>query len=282
MGVPTLNYDAYRRLFPAAGRALALHEDLRKLLHHTRDLPALPSLDVVAIEDAWQSGQPIVGRLRLGPSAEPLRQILRQVAQVMRQHLPQVGGLEVLGDTQRISDSQLLDMANDVASGDPSAMEAAAKVTGAHATGVAFALSLGVSVFYHAVRRHLPTELDFSTWQRQTCPVCAGAPAIAKITSAGQREAFCHRCSTQWPLPTDICGICGARDARSRLRLEMPGDQARRAEVCRSCRQVTKVVDEGILGADCDLYFEDVIMLPLDDMAREATARLEEPALSVR
>lgn len=282
MGVPTLTYDSYCRLFPAAGRALALHEALRRLMRDEQHLPTLPHVDVAAVEAAWLSGRPVVGRVSLGPSAAALRQILRRVADVMRQHLPQVGGLDVLVDPQRINDHQLLSLANDVITGDPAAMQAVGSVPGAHATGTAFALVTAVSAFYQAVRRHLPSDVDFGQWQRQTCPVCAGAPAIAKITSAGQRVAYCHRCSTHWPLPGDLCGICGARDARSRLRIDLPGDPARRAEICRSCRQVTKVVDEGLLGAEADLYFEDVIMLPLDELAREAASHLEEPVLSLR
>jgi formate dehydrogenase maturation protein FdhE len=282
MGVPTLTYDAYRRLYPASARALALHEELRHVLRDTKDLPTPPTLGVVAVEEAWLSGRPIVGSLSMGPSAGPLRQILARVTQVLRRHLPQVGGLEVLGDTQRVNDTQLLDLANAVATGDAEAMQTAAGTTGAHPTGVSFATSLAVSVFYHAVHRHLPRDLDFGLWQRQTCPVCAGAPAVAKITAGGQRVAFCHRCSASWSLPADLCGICGQRDARSRVRVDMPGDAARWAEVCRPCRQVTKVVDEGLLGATCDLYFEDVIMLPLDDLARDAASRLEEPVLSLR
>jgi hypothetical protein len=282
MGVPTLTYDSYRRLFPAAVRALALHEELRRLMQDTQDLPRLPELDVAAIEEAWLSGRPIVGRVSLGPSAEPLRQILRRVSQVIGRHLPQVGGLDVLVDSQRVGDAQLLNLANDVASGEPAGREAVGRVPGAHPTGTAFALSLAVSVFYQAVRRHLPADLDFSQWQRQTCPVCAGAPAIAKVTASGQRVAFCHRCSTHWPLPADLCGICGVRDARSRVRVDLPGDPARRAEICRSCRQVTKLVDEGVLGATCDLFYEDVVTLPLDDLAREAAALMAEPALSLR
>jgi formate dehydrogenase maturation protein FdhE len=282
MPVPTLTYDSYCRQFPAAQRALTFHDELRRLMRDTQDLPALPHLGIAVVEEAWQSGRPIVGRMSLGPRAEPLRKVLRLVTKVMQQHLPQVGGLDVLADPGRMSDAQLLDLANEVVSGQPQGPQPGAKVAGAHPTGVAYAMSLAVSAFYIAVRRHLPADLDFGIWQRQTCPVCAAAPSVARIRADGGREAFCHRCLTQWSLPADLCGICGDRDARQRVRLDMPGDPARRAEVCRSCRQVTKLVDERALGAVSDLYLEDVVMLPLDDLARDAASRMEERVLIAR
>src|SRR5690348_11316573 len=105
MGGQTLTLDDYRRQFPAAGRALALHDALRPLLDESPDLPQpMPSLDAATIEQAWQSGQPIVSRLSLGPSAEPLRQILRRVTEQMLRQLPSLGPLETLVDRQRLND----------------------------------------------------------------------------------------------------------------------------------------------------------------------------------
>ncbi|MBC7543448.1 MAG: formate dehydrogenase accessory protein FdhE [Candidatus Sericytochromatia bacterium] len=289
MGAKTLTLDDYRRLFPATSRALALHDALRPLLAVSPTLSGpLPSLDTVAIEQAWQSGRPIVDQLSPGSSAEPLRQILRQVTATMQQHLTTLGPLDVLGDSQRLGDADLIELANGVSNSEPAALEKIGRLTGANPTGAAFAMAFSMSVFYHAICRLLPTDLDLSMWQRQTCPVCAGTPSIARLNAQGERVAYCHRCSAQWHLPAELCGACGSTDPDSRLKLALPGHPARWAEVCRNCRQSLKVIDESQIGAVCDLYFEDVVTLALDEMARDAAATLEtpkpaeEPALSAR
>lgn len=280
MGIPALTCDDYQRQHPAAARALALHQELRSLLQESSAVTGLSLLEPAEIEAAWQTGRPVVERIQLGPRTEPLRQILRRVSDILTRHMPTLGPVGTLADPAKLDDDALLRLAQVAASSSVQVIADGVRATGAHPTGTAFALAFAVSVFYHAARHHLPADVDLSVWARQTCPVCAAVPSIARQTASRGREAYCHRCSSVWPVPADLCLACGTRDSHHRLRIEAPGDTARFVEVCRGCRQYTKVVDETRLGSVPDLYFEDVVTLPLDQLAREAIGRIEEPLLA--
>lgn len=126
-----------------------------------------------------------------------------------------------------------------------------------------------------------------------SCPVCGGAAALGYVgptpgSSGNGRELYCAQCGCVWEVERVRCARCGTR-SQTRLRyLSLAGDELHRVHVCDECGGYLRTYFAGgldaplarglaglpslALAAPFSPEVEDVVMAPLDAVAREALA----------
>jgi FdhE protein len=109
----------------------------------------------------------------------------------------------------------------------------------------------------------LQQQAAFGDWKRGTCPVCAGEPDFACITTAGERLLICCRCQANWPTEPFACPFCGESD-RQRITSFATPDGTYRVTACQSCRRYLKTLDGRRAGRTVMPAVDAIATLPLD------------------
>ncbi len=88
-------------------------------------------------------------------------------------------------------------------------------------------------------------DVSAKGWEKGTCPVCGGLPAVACLTGEeGQRHLICHRCEARWRFPIITCPFCGNNDHRSLGYFTVEdGDPVARVDFCTQCSGYIKSWD---------------------------------------
>lgn len=124
-----------------------------------------------------------------------------------------------------------------------------------------------------------------------TCPVCGGDPALGYVgptpgNSGNGRELYCAQCGCVWEVERVRCARCGTRSQTKLRYLSLAGDELHRVHVCDECGGYLRTYFAGgldsplarglagapslALAAPFSPEVEDVVMAPLDAVAREA------------
>ena len=103
----------------------------------------------------------------------------------------------------------------------------------------------------------------FADWRRGTCPVCAGEPDLAFITTSAERLLVCSRCQTRWPTDPIACPFCGEGD-RQRITSFATPDGTYRVMACQTCRRYLKTLDGRRAGRPVIPALDAIATLPLD------------------
>ncbi len=145
---------------------------------------------------------------------------------------------------------------------------------------IAFATKAVVTPFLRVCARPLQRKIDLNHIMSDRCPICGGAPLMAKLRREdGKRILECSLCNTQWTFKRLKCPFCGNEDADT-LGFFFTGEATYRVDKCDKCKGYIKTVDErkkaeGELRA---LLIEDVATLYLDILAtREGYQKIREP-----
>ncbi|MCL2808278.1 MAG: formate dehydrogenase accessory protein FdhE [Coriobacteriia bacterium] len=106
------------------------------------------------------------------------------------------------------------------------------------------------------------------------CPFCGGAAVVACVgeTMASQgegRRLYCNICSATWEFERIRCGRCGSCNQGKLHYLHIKGDEAHRLHTCDECGSYLRTVFVEHLNAPFVFEVEDLVMLPLDHIARE-------------
>lgn len=126
--------------------------------------------------------------------------------------------------------------------------------------------------FLRPVACALAPLVDDDAWHVTACPVCGGAPDMAALGAAGERQLLCARCDTEWRAPRLGCPFCGDADPGDVV-YHPVGEGQYRLYVCVRCGGYLKTVDRRERGATC-LAVERILTVGLDAAAlaaREAT-----------
>jgi formate dehydrogenase maturation protein FdhE len=106
-------------------------------------------------------------------------------------------------------------------------------------------------------------RVNFAEWRRGTCPICAGEPDLAFITTQAERLLVCSRCQTRWPTDPNACPFCGERD-RQRITSFATQDGTYRVTACQTCRRYLKTLDGRRAGRPVMPALDSIATLPLD------------------
>jgi len=85
--------------------------------------------------------------------------------------------------------------------------------------------------------------IDTTAWEKGSCPVCGGEPAVAcLIGEGGKRFLICFRCETRWRYRRMACPYCGHEDPKESVFLysEDADHGALSASVCGQCLSYIK------------------------------------------
>ena len=106
-------------------------------------------------------------------------------------------------------------------------------------------------------------RVGLADWRRGTCPVCAGEPDLAFITTGAERLLVCSRCQTRWPTDPIACPFCSERD-RQRITSFATPDGTYRVMACQTCRRYLKTLDGRKAGRQVIPALDAIATLPLD------------------
>lgn len=109
-------------------------------------------------------------------------------------------------------------------------------------------------------------RLDLSAWAPGSCPICAGAPALAMLSADGDRRLSCGRCTARWSSPQERCPWCGEDRAGFHTTLTTR-DGHYLLDACDTCRRYLKCCDERALRRPALPWVDAVATMPLDAAA---------------
>lgn len=106
------------------------------------------------------------------------------------------------------------------------------------------------------------------------CPVCGGAPAIAKVggespTDGRGRSLYCQQCGTEWDFERVRCARCGTRNQQHLHYFNIEGDDGHRIATCDECGSYIRTVflEEALMPFSYEV--EEVVMARLDAIAHD-------------
>jgi len=129
------------------------------------------------------------------------------------------------------------------------------------------------SVFLQAMRPFLTragdavmARSDLAAWNRGMCPLCAGEPDLAVITTAADRLLICSRCAARWHFDQLTCPFCLNGD-RARITSFASRDGQYRIYACDVCERYLKAYDARRASRPVMPVVDSVATLPLDAAA---------------
>jgi FdhE protein len=240
---------------PELTAAAALQIELVEALRRIQTRIATSSLILPADEVAARisSGRPLLDFDRLPIDWTEARLLFRQISDVLRRHdALDAEGAARLHDVGRSPD--LPDLARQwftTGVSDPS-IDMLDEV-----------LAWSMRPFLIRSADVLQQQTAFGAWKRGVCPVCAGEPDLACITSNGDRLLICSRCQTRWPAEQYACPFCGENDKQRITSFATP-DGTYRVTACQSCRRYLKTLDGRRAGRPVMPVVDAIATLPLD------------------
>ncbi|MEW6320249.1 MAG: formate dehydrogenase accessory protein FdhE [Acidobacteriota bacterium] len=109
----------------------------------------------------------------------------------------------------------------------------------------------------------LTQRVSLAAWRQGSCPICGGDPALAVLTSAGERVLCCGRCAARWPFDSIACPFCGEA-SRDRITSFATPDGLYRVAACQTCRRYLKALDGRTAGRPILPGLDAIATLPLD------------------
>ncbi len=115
-------------------------------------------------------------------------------------------------------------------------------------------------------------EIDWRVWDSADCPICGTPASNSRIVDAGelqgsQRVLACPLCHAEWDYQRVRCTRCGNRSHENLHYLFDERDPGHRIHVCEVCHGYIKTSVERELDVTVVPQVEDVVTLPLDDLA---------------
>ena len=199
------------------------------------------------------SGQPLVTFDRLPIDWTEARLLFRQVTDILRRH----------DAVDAASSARLHEIARSADLPDTARQWFDAGTCGAGVDMLDEVLAWALRPFLVRTAEVLQQRAAFGEWKRGTCPVCAGEPDFACITTAGERLLICCRCQANWPTEPFACPFCGEND-RQRITSFATPDGTYRVTACRSCRRYLKTLDGRRAGRTVMPAVDAIATLPLD------------------
>lgn len=248
---------------PDLASAADLQIELLQLQRRVQTRIALPAikLDTAYLNSLLASG-PILQFEHLPINWSDLRLLLRGIATTMRKHeaieeADYARAERLARETEKLPDI--------VRSWYESARDGAAPV-GPDAAGLELVIQLAMRPFLARASDAIMARTDFASWQKGTCPLCAGEPDLAVITAAADRLLICSRCAARWRFEPLTCPFCLNAD-RTRITSFASRDGQYRIYACVPCERYLKAYDARRASRPVMPVVESVATLPLDAAA---------------
>ena len=122
----------------------------------------------------------------------------------------------------------------------------------------------------HACERRFREQVN-ATWMKGYCPICGAWPIMAELRGIERnRRMRCGSCGGDWALPVLHCPYCAEvrHDHLGSLLLEGE-EQARRIDICRSCKGYVKTFNVLRPRSLRSLATDDLASVELDLVAHE-------------
>lgn len=263
------------RLFEAALNAQhpnrTIIEAFRPVVLEGRRLSATPALagaDVGALDARrFKAGEPLGSQMDLlaGTSWEGL---VLALVPAMREGFPALGDdLERLRDYLRQAADALSRIMHAPAAERQADIEQTAARAGIDVQVLGFVLATLERIALAGRAAAWGDRLAGFAWDRGYCPICGGAPMLARIEEGiPRRWLHCCRCGHAWEFSRVICPACANTDQKS-MTYFMVEDQNESTFTCEHCKHylitITKIGDLAEFDAEVaalSLVHLDVLM----------------------
>lgn len=134
------------------------------------------------------------------------------------------------------------------------------------AAGIEAVIQQAMRPFLTRASEAVMARTDLATWNRGTCPLCAGEPDLAVITAAADRLLICGRCAARWRFEPLTCPFCLNGD-RKRITSFASRDGQYRIYACDVCERYVKAYDARRASRPVMPVVDGVATLPLDAAA---------------
>ena len=237
-----------------------------ELLQIQRRIQARVPLPAIRLEAEYLKGLleqgPILQFEHLSVDWTDLRFLLRATATAMRNH-------EALEDTDHKRAEELSRHAEKLPGIVQSWYESAKPDAGPlspEVAGIESVLQQAMRPFMTRASEAVMARTDLATWNRGTCPLCAGEPDLAVITAAADRLLICGRCAARWRFEPLTCPFCLNAD-RKRITSFASRDGQYRLYACDVCERYIKAYDARRASRPVMPVVDGVATLPLDAAA---------------
>lgn len=249
---------------------------------------ANPAWDVVAARTRLQPerrhGTPLLAGAEISVEVRLADAWLRRVLDLAGNAGPEAGALRAAANSGSLSPLDVLETAINA---DSDRLEATAISLGVPPEPLSVAAGLAVIPLLQALRRRFGAAVD-PAWHEGMCPVCGDWPLLAELRGLERaRRLRCGRCGSDWAQPGVRCPYCAATGHATRAELQTEEDrEARKVEVCQSCRGYLKSLSTLRPWAGDEVALADLASVELDLAALEReyerpAARRQEPGARV-
>ena len=248
---------------PDLASAAELQIELLQLQRRVQTRVGLPAIKLeTEYLNALLAHGPILQFEHLPVMWSDLRLLLRGIATAMRKHEaieePDYLRAELLGrDTGTLPE---------IVSSWYEAVKPEAPPINPAAAGLELVVQLAMRPFLTRASDAIMARTDFATWQKGSCPLCAGEPDLAVITAAADRLLICGRCAARWRFEPLTCPFCLNAD-RGRITSFASRDGQYRLYACVACERYLKAYDARRATRPVMPVVESVATLPLDAAA---------------
>ncbi len=231
-----------------------------------------PQLSKEELRRRLADEQPAIAAERLDISETALSRFLTEIGKVLAKHTGSGQALTSrLDEAARGGKISLRELVKAVVSDDQDFIEKSAGVTGIDKEELAFVgMSLARPVM-RRIARSVETKIQISDITGDRCPVCGGAPVMARIKEDdGKRVVECSVCGAEWTAKRVRCLACGNEEEGTLGYIFIEND-SRRIDKCEKCHGYIKTADERKNAAvkSRDLIVEDAATLYLDMLAEQ-------------
>ena len=223
---------------------LALYRDLFELTEKTptlvRDKKELTS-DEARMRLA--EGFALIDPGDLLPAPEKMAAMVKDVVQILGRHSEDPGALMEDMANLTTETARLNDLARTfLTEGEGALRKELLLIQGANPEVVTFVLfnALKGSFLFAAGRCE---SIDISAWEKGSCPVCGGEPAVGYVMGeGGKRYLICFRCETHWRFKRLTCPYCDHESPKETgfLYSEDADYKTLSAGVCNECQAYIK------------------------------------------
>jgi len=106
-------------------------------------------------------------------------------------------------------------------------------------------------------------------WWQGSCPVCGRIPAAAK-NRYRKRFLVCTYCGTEYLSDNFFCVHCGNKDPYTLKYIDVQTKPGFKIDFCTKCKHYIKVIEETKLKEPIPKGLEDILILNLDFLAKDA------------
>jgi len=256
-----------QKILSDLGKARVSHRDLKELLDFYEGLFRAQFAFKSRLKASGKAGEVNPTRLANGlPQITfeelnmPATSFLDLYRTVIRLLIPYAGSID--GVETEPSPEQIIEWAREVfLSGGPLV------ISGATGNGARTAAGFVLAPYLQLACDLILPRIPLDSWHRGYCPICAGMPAFAALTSeSGPRTLLCPRCHGEWSYGRIGCPFCKSTDSQTYY----SGEGGRyRLYVCEVCHRYLKTVDARERSMDLCLPVECLVTVPMDIAARE-------------